>query len=150
MVTAQAASGFLSRLLEAHAAFGKCKVTFAFSGWAFGQVDASTRSTVGEIRLRDLHIAGNLMVVAEILIDIGSRYFSGCNRADHGCRTGCTVATGENTRHVLDGGPASRLDHAPFGVDSLFYEVAAFDALTDRGDDDIAFNRDRVGADSLR
>ena len=42
------------------------------------------------------------------------------------------------------------LDDAPFCVDTLFYEVTAFDALTHSCDDDITFNRDRVGADSLR
>ena len=67
MITAQAASGFLTSLFEAHPAIGKCKVTIAFSGRTLYQVDTSARSTVGEIRFRNLYIAGNLVVVAEIL-----------------------------------------------------------------------------------
>ena len=75
VITAQAASGFLASLLEAHAAFGKCKVTFAFSGRTLCQVDTPARSTVGEIWFWNLDIAGDLMIVAEILINVGSGYF---------------------------------------------------------------------------
>ena len=150
MITAQAASGFLASLLEAHAAFGKCKVTFAFSGRTLCQVDTPARSTVGEIWFWNLDIAGDLMIVAEILINVGSGYFAGSDYTDYSCRSGCSVASGENTRHILNGGPSGCLDDAPFCVDTLFYEVTAFDALTHSCDDDITFNRDRVGADSLR
>ena len=90
------------------------------------------------------------MVVAEILVDVGCGYLAGSDCTDHGCRSGCTVASGEDTRHILNGGPSGCLDDAPPRVDTLFYEVTAFDALTHSCDDDITFNRDRVGADSLR
>ena len=78
------------------------------------------------------------MIVAEILINVGSGYLAGSDCTDYSCRSGCTVASGENTRHILNSEVhpvAWMMPH--FASDTLFYEVTAFDALTDRCDYDV-------------
>ena len=73
MVAAQAASALRAGFFVRHAAFNVFKITFALGSLALFGVDAAARGADIQMRRGDLHIGADLMVEAELLVDIGRR-----------------------------------------------------------------------------
>ena len=79
-----------------HAAFDVFKIAFALGCLALLRVDAPACGTDVQMRRRDLHIGTDLMVEAELLVDIGRRDLARRDGADGGGRAGHAVAAGKD------------------------------------------------------
>lgn len=90
MVAAQASAAFLLSLFFAHAEFDRLEVFAAFARLPLLELDASAFWTIRIVRRRDLHIAADDMMTAEIVIDIRGR--------DLACRDGRMTVAGPVTQ----------------------------------------------------
>ena len=101
MVAAQASAAFLLSLFFAHAEFDRLEVFAAFARLPLLELDASTFWTIRIVRRRDLHIAADDMMTAEIVIDIRGRDLACRDGADDCGWSRDAVAAGEDACHVL-------------------------------------------------
>ena len=125
MIAAQASSRLLLCFLLGHAVLYSFEITDSLTGLALCQVHSSTRSTVVQTCLRDLHITGDLMMISQILVDIGRNYLRRRDRLDNRRRPARTVASREYAGHILERTSALGKDLASLNRDScLFCPIA--------------------------
>ena len=137
MVAAQASSAFLLCLLTAHTIFNRLKISISYGGLSLLQLYTAAFWTICIIRRRNDYIAFNRMMIAEILINIGSRNLTCRNGTDHGSRTGYTVSPGKYAFHVFHTGMIQRVDSTMADRDTLFRKMLRFYTLTNGHNDDI-------------
>ena len=91
MVAAQASSAFLLCRLTAQTIFNWLKISIPYGGLSLLQLYTAAFWTICIIRRRNDHIAFDCMMIAEILINIGSRNLTCSNGTDHGIRLRSSV-----------------------------------------------------------
>ena len=101
MVAAQAAVCLLLCFLAGHTVFHTVKIVNPFTGFSFRKLYTSARYAVVQIRLRNLHVTGNLVMESQILVDVGGNNFCGGDGPDYGRRSGRTVSSGKYRRIFL-------------------------------------------------
>ena len=88
MIAAQAAAALGAGLLVGHAAFDVLKIALALGCLSLLCVDAPARRTYVKMRRRNFHIRADLVVEAELLVDVGSCNLAGRNGTDGDGGTG--------------------------------------------------------------
>ena len=98
---------------------------------------------------RDLYITGNLMMVTQILIDVGCYHLRSRDRLDYGCRPACAVSSGKYPWHILERSRTLRDNLAPLYRNSRFLKMAGLDILSNRNDQHVARDIDILLASRL-
>lgn len=137
MIAAQATAALGAGLLVGHAAFDVFKITFTLGCLALLRVDAPARRTYVKMRRRNFHIRADLVVEAELLVNVGSCNLAGCNGADGSRRSRHAVAAGKDGFHVVDLAGAFCHEGSPADGDTGLFKACNLDALTDCYNDDI-------------
>ena len=137
MVAAQAAGRFLMGCCLTHAAFNAVKVMLALAGLSFEGVDTAMGGSIGKCRLGNLHIGGDNMAIAKIIIYICSCNLTGSNGADNGGGAGYAVTAGEEAFGVLELAAGESGNCAALDFDVNIVEGVGFNALTNSSDDNI-------------
>lgn len=101
MVTSQTSACLLPCLILGHTVLHCVKITDSLTGLTLCKIDASAWDLIFQLRLRNLHIAGNLVTEAQIFINIGCHDF-GCRDSFDNCRRSAgTVSSGVYIRHIF-------------------------------------------------
>ena len=83
MVTSHTSACLLPCLILGHTVLHCVKITDSLTGLTLCKIDASAWDLIFQLRLRNLHIAGNLVTEAQIFINIGGRHLARGNGADY-------------------------------------------------------------------
>ena len=134
MVAPQASCRFLAGLPFGHAVFDGFKITHPAAGLPLGQIDPPAGQVVAVAGLGDLHIAGDLVMEAQIFIDIGGDGLGRSDGADDGGRAGSAVAAGEHAGDIGKIAETAGVDHAFGHRHAGLLEMVGLDALADGGD----------------
>ena len=102
MIAPQTAGCLGDGALLGQTALDVLKVALALTGFTLGGVDAPVGRAVIEPGSRDVHVHLDLMVIAQVLVDVGGCHLTGGNGANSGSRPGDAVASGEHVVHVAD------------------------------------------------
>ena len=102
MIAAQATGGLLSGFFVTHPALNPLKITFAYTGIPLFCVHTTTGAKICTAWSGNLNVRLNLMVKAQIFVDVGGCRFTGRNGADDRGRTGDAVASGKYPFHIRD------------------------------------------------
>ena len=101
IVTAQASGSFLHRFLQRHTLLYFIKIISSVFRIPLLQFRPSTRQIIRRFRQRNLYIRCNLMIVSQIIIDIGCRDLTSRNRIDNGRRSCYAVSTRVGTEDIV-------------------------------------------------
>ena len=82
--------------------FYTVKVVDTLTGFPLRKLNTSARYTVIQIRLRNLDITSDFVMVSQIFINICGNNLCGRDRADYGSRTGSAVSAGKNSRKIAE------------------------------------------------
>lgn len=137
IVTAQASGSFLHRFLQTHALLHFVEVVSSLLCETFLQLHSATRQVVIRRRCRNIHIDRNLMIKAQIRVDIGCRDLTSRNRIDNGRRSCYAVSTRVGTEDIVYDAVFLGLNiAAEYRNPKLFKEVD-IRSLSDGRNDDI-------------
>ena len=138
MIAPQTAGCLGDGALLGQTALDVLKVALALTGFTLGGVDAPVGRAVIEPGSRDIHVHPDLMVIAQVLVDVGGCHLTGGNGANSGSRPGDAVASGEHVVHVADlAGQSSHETAAAGNGHAGLVKALNLDALADGHHDDI-------------
>ncbi len=100
VVAPQAATCLGAGPLLGQAALDILEVVLALTGLPLGGIDAPVGGRVVQLGARNLHIHGDLVAEAQMLVDVGGCHLAGGNGPDGGSRAGDAVAAGEHAVHI--------------------------------------------------
>ena len=88
---------FLIRFLAGHTVFYDIEIFLTFCSISFHHSNTSARCLVLNTRFWNNNATFNLVIESEVVVDVSSGYFSGCDGTNNSSRTGYTVTTGKYT-----------------------------------------------------
>ena len=95
MVAPQTAASLLHGLFKAHGILCQLKVALPLVRWPLGEVDTPGGNPVVLLCLWRMHLAGHLVVISQIFVNVIGRHLSGRDGADD-CGGAChAVAAGK-------------------------------------------------------
>lgn len=107
-----------------------------------GQLAAAAGRTLFKGCFGDLNIDADLMMEAEVFVDICCCDLTSGDCKNRSCKTGYAVAAGEYAIHVLNSAAAAGDESAALCLNALCFEGSGNDDLTDSDDNDIGRNTD--------
>lgn len=139
VIAAQATAAFGHGAFFGHAAFDAVKIVLADIGFLLGGVDTSVRWLVVEAWLGNIHVDGDFVVEAQMLVNIGGCHLACGNGANGAGRAGDTVAACKDAVHVriAEAAVAEGLDGTMVDRHARRFKGAGIDALADGFDDDV-------------
>src|SRR5699024_7723036 len=102
VVAPQTPLGLLIGHLVGEAALDTLEVPFPLLGLLHGQLAASAAGALPQVGGGNLDIHSDFVLVAQVLINVGSRHLTGGNGLDNRSRAGDAVAAGKNSGVVLN------------------------------------------------
>ena len=137
MVAAQAARRLGVRLFIGEAALDALEVVLALARLALGGVDAAVGRLVVQPRRGDLDAGVDLVVEAEVFVDVRRGDLAGRDGADDGRRAGDAVAAGEDAVHIVDLAAGLGDERAALDGDLRLLKAVGLHALTDGDNDNV-------------
>ena len=130
------------RLLVGEAVLDDVKVIDAIGRLALAHLAARAADLALELHGRQLHVELDLVVVAEVVVDVARGDLARVDGADDGGRAALAVAAGEQALLAHDGAVGVGDDAAPLGGDALLLEGGGVDVLADGHDHAVARDHD--------
>ena len=140
MVAAQAAGRLGAGSLPGETTFDVFKVVLPLGGFPLGGIDAAMGRGVVQPRCGNVHLHRDIVVEAQMLVDIGGGHLAGRDGADGAGRAGDAVSSGEHIIHIAHLAGAGGHKGAPLDGHAGLLEPGDLDALTDGHHDDVRFH----------